>query len=82
MKVTERIRDTLIEKNVQNAEFYRSRASNYLTKLKSMHNEMQILSAQIPIKRRILVTTHDAFGYLGKAYGFEVQRTNGYKYRR
>ncbi len=73
MKATENIRDTLIKRDPQNAEYYRSNAKYYLTQLTSLHYEMQRLSAQIPIKRRVLVTTHDAFGYLGKAYGFEVR---------
>ncbi len=73
MKATEKIQDTLIKRDPQNAEYYRSNAKYYLTQLASLHYEMQRLSAQIPIKRRVLVTTHDAFGYLGRAYGFEVR---------
>ena len=73
MVATEKIRDTLSLKDSHNAEYYRSNAKNYLAELKSLHHEVQTLSAQIPIKRRVLVTTHDAFGYLGKAYGFEVR---------
>lgn len=73
MKATEMIRDTLTQRDTHNAEYYRHKAENYLQQLKSLHYEMQKFSAQIPIKRRVLVTTHDAFGYLGKAYGFEVR---------
>ena len=29
-------------------------------------------SRSIPTERRVLVTSHDAFGYFGRAYGFEV----------
>lgn len=73
MKATEKIRDTLIEKDSHNTDYYQFNASSYIAKLQSLHYEMQKLSAQIPINRRVLVTTHDAFGYLGKAYGFEVR---------
>lgn len=77
MKVTENIRDTLQKRDSQNTEFYRINSDSYITQLQSLHYEMQKLSAQIPIKRRVLVTTHDAFGYLGKAYGFEVRGLMG-----
>ena len=32
---------------------------------------------RIPKDRRILVTSHDAFGYFGRAYGFEVHGLQG-----
>ena len=73
MKATEKVQDTLLQRDSQNAEYYRSKADSYLSQLISLHYEMQKLSSQIPIKRRVLVTTHDAFGYLGKAYGFQVR---------
>ena len=77
MQVVEKIRDSLVQRDTKNAQFYRSNADNYLVQLKSLHYEMQNLSAQIPIKRRVLITTHDAFGYLGKAYGFKVRGLMG-----
>lgn len=73
MKATEKIRDTLSQRNSHNAEYYHLKAENYIQQLESLHYEMQEVSAQIPMNRRVLVTTHDAFGYLGKAYGFEVR---------
>ena len=73
MKATERVRDTLAHTDPINAEYYHANAKNYLAMLQTLHEDMQKLAAQIPAKRRVLVTTHDAFGYLGKAYGFEVR---------
>jgi manganese/zinc/iron transport system substrate-binding protein len=32
---------------------------------------------KIPVERRVLVTSHDAFGYFGRAYGFEVVGLQG-----
>lgn len=77
MKASERVRDTLTQADPNNAEYYRSNAKNYLAKLQTFHDDMQILTAQIPAKRRVLVTTHDAFGYLGRAYDFEVRGLMG-----
>lgn len=40
------------------------------------HEVMDILST-IPQERRILITAHDAFGYLGRRYGLEVMGIQG-----
>ena len=77
MKAAERVRDTLAQADPNNAEYYRSNAKNYLAALKTLHDDLQNLAAQIPAQRRVLVTTHDAFGYLGRAYGFEVRGLQG-----
>ena len=77
MKAVERVRDTLAQADPNNAEYYRSNAKNYLAVLNTLHDDLQNLAAQIPAQRRILVTTHDAFGYLGRAYGFEVRGLQG-----
>ena len=73
MKATEKVRDTLVKADPQNAKYYHINADKYLASLKALHSDLLFLSAQIPTKRRVLVTTHDAFGYLGRAYGFEVR---------
>ena len=77
MKAVERIRDTLAQADPNNTEYYRSNAKNYLAALKTLHDDLHNLAAQIPAQRRVLVTTHDAFGYLGRAYGFEVRGLQG-----
>ena len=77
MKAVERVRDTLAQADPNNAEYYRSNAKNYLAALETLHDDLQNLTAQIPAQRRVLVTTHDAFGYLGRAYGFEVRGLQG-----
>ena len=73
MKATEKIRDTLVLEDSKNADYYSTNAKEYLGKLQTLHYDVQNLVSQVPLKRRVLVTTHDAFGYLGKAYGFEVR---------
>ena len=77
MKAVERVRDTLAQADRNNAEYYRSNAKNYLAVLRTLHDDLQNLAAQVPAQRRILVTTHDAFGYLGRAYGLEVRGLQG-----
>ena len=77
MKAVERVRDTLAQADPNNAEYYRFNAKSYLAALKTLHDDLQYLAAQIPSQRRVLVTTHDAFGYFGRAYGFEVRGLQG-----
>ena len=77
MKATEKVRDSLSHANPKNSAYFHSNATQYLKELQSLHEDLQKLVAQIPSKRRVLVTTHDAFGYLGKAYGFEVRGLMG-----
>lgn len=71
-KYVEKIRDILIEADPQGREGYTSRASKYLGELKSLDSEIRQKVGQIPQARRKLVTSHDAFPYYAKAYGFEV----------
>ncbi len=77
MKAAEKVRDTLAQADPDNAEYYLSNAKRYLAALKTLHDDLQYLAAQIPAQRRVLVTTHDAFGYFGRAYGFEVRGLQG-----
>lgn len=77
MSATEKVRDTLAKADPKNSEYFSTNASNYITQLQSLHDDMQKLVTLIPSKRRVLVTTHDAFGYLGRAYGFEVRDLMG-----
>ena len=77
MMAAEKIRDTLAQADPNNAEYYHSNTKNYLAVLKTLHDDLQNLAAQIPAQRRVLVTTHDAFGYFGRAYGFEVRGLQG-----
>ena len=77
MKATEKVRDTLSHADPKNSAAFHTNADQYLKELQSLHEDVQSLVAKIPSKRRVLVTTHDAFGYLGKAYGFEVRGLMG-----
>lgn len=49
--------------------FYQKRASAYIAKLEELDEKLKNTFAKIPESRRKVVTSHDAFGYLGNAYG-------------
>ncbi len=64
------IRDALIAADPEGASNYRANAENYLSKLDALDKEVTAEIAAIPPARRQIITTHDAFGYFGTAYGF------------
>jgi manganese/zinc/iron transport system substrate-binding protein len=59
------------------AATYRARAEAYVRKLRALHERLRATFAEIPAERRVLITAHDAFGYLGRGYGIEVVGLQG-----
>ena len=76
-KCAEVIRDELCELDPAHAADFRANADAYLKELDELHKEVLAKAAKIPDGRRILVTSHDAFGYFAAAYGFEVHGLQG-----
>ncbi|MDA0173631.1 anchored repeat ABC transporter, substrate-binding protein [Solirubrobacter taibaiensis] len=72
MAYAELIRDTLIGQDPRGAKRYRARTDAYLARLDVLDRHLRTTIAAIPQPRRYLVTTHDAFGYLGAAYGIQI----------
>jgi manganese/zinc/iron transport system substrate-binding protein len=71
------IRDALVEADPAHAETYRVNAARYLVELEALDDEVRRRVATVPAGQRVLVTAHDAFGYFGRAYGFEVVGLQG-----
>jgi zinc/manganese transport system substrate-binding protein len=71
------IRDALIAVDPDGASTYRTNADNYLGKLAALEQEVTAEIAKIPPGRRQIITTHDAFGYFGTAYGFRFIAPEG-----
>lgn len=72
MSYTESIRDTLIEVDPEGAKEYRANATAYLRELEALDAEVRETIAEVPRERRTLVTTHDAYGYLARAYDLDI----------
>ncbi|MFZ3326016.1 MAG: metal ABC transporter substrate-binding protein [Methylocella sp.] len=70
-------RDGLIAADPDGASAYRANADNYLGKLDALEKEVTAEIAKIPPGRRQIITTHDAFGYFGAAYGFRFIAPEG-----
>jgi zinc/manganese transport system substrate-binding protein len=63
------IRDGLIKADPAGKTAYEANAKSYLAKLDDLEAEVKAAVAKIPAERRRIITTHDAFGYFGAAYG-------------
>ncbi len=68
----ERIRDALIEADPSRAGSYRANADAYIQRLRDLDAEISDILAAVPAEHRTLVSFHDAFGYFGARYDFEV----------
>jgi manganese/zinc/iron transport system substrate-binding protein len=56
---------------------FEKRGAAYKAKLAELHQWALKRAAELPEKQRILITSHDAFNYFGRAYGFQVVALQG-----
>lgn len=54
-----------------------SARSNYAAELKELEHTIRVRLSAVPPENRVLVTAHDAFGYYGRAFDFEVLGVQG-----
>ncbi|QXD14446.1 zinc ABC transporter substrate-binding protein [Rhodocaloribacter litoris] len=59
------------------AATYEANARRYVAELETLEAYVRARVAEIPAAQRVLITSHDAFGYFGRAYGFEVRGLQG-----
>jgi manganese/zinc/iron transport system substrate-binding protein len=71
------IADSLAEYDPANAAEYRANADQYESQLRELDTYARRVIESIPERKRVLVTAHDAFGYMGAAYGLEVRGIQG-----
>ncbi|MCL4164416.1 UNVERIFIED_CONTAM: hypothetical protein GTU68_057281, partial [Idotea baltica] len=71
------VESALSEFDPAHAAQYRSNAKAYRAKLAQLHQYGVEAVATVPKERRLLLTSHDAFNYFGRAYGIEVQGVQG-----
>lgn len=61
--------DALAEVDPAEAADYRARAQHYAARLTALDGEIRQTLGAVPANRRLVVTSHDAFGYFAHAYG-------------
>jgi zinc/manganese transport system substrate-binding protein len=60
----------LVAADPADAEVFSARAADFDARLDAEEKRVRATIAAIPPQNRRIVTTHDAFGYFGQAYGF------------
>ena len=76
-RVAERMTAVFEEMDPVHVEDFRRRLSEYAVRLDSLDAYVRVKAAELPEDRRVIITSHDAFGYFGRAYGFEVRGLQG-----
>lgn len=69
--------DCLSSLDPKHATEYAENGARYRSRLLELHQEGQRLMAGIPVEKKVLVTSHDAFRYFGRAYGIQVEGVQG-----
>ncbi|KQP50437.1 metal ABC transporter substrate-binding protein [Methylobacterium sp. Leaf108] len=71
------IRDGLARVDPAHAAAYAANAAAYLARLDALDARARAAIAAIPADQRRVITTHDAFGYFGAAYGLRFIAPQG-----
>lgn len=71
-KSADYIADSLSKFDSTNASYYQSNNESYQQQLRELDEYIRERVEEVPENSRYLVTAHDAFGYFGEEYGFEV----------
>ncbi len=71
------VAEGLAEFDPDHAAVYRANADRYLTQLQKLDAYAKQVLSSIPESKRVLVTAHDAFNYMARAYGLEVRGIQG-----
>jgi zinc/manganese transport system substrate-binding protein len=71
------IRDALIAADPEGKATYEANAAKYLGEIMQEDDAVRAAIATLPKDRRKIITSHDAFGYFGAAYGLEIIAPEG-----
>jgi manganese/zinc/iron transport system substrate-binding protein len=71
------VRDELTELDPEGADAYRSNADRLLRQMRELERYGRRRIDSIPRQRRLLVTSHDAFEYFGRAFDIDVFAIQG-----
>jgi manganese/zinc/iron transport system substrate-binding protein len=77
MEAAEYVAEQLAILDPSNAQYYSSRMKDYLVEMRTADQYVRDRAATLPENNRVLITSHDAFGYYGRAYGFDVRGLQG-----
>ena len=64
------IADGLVAIDPEGRAVYEANLASYLAEIDAVEKDVVATLGRVPAAKRRLITSHDAFGYFGKAYGF------------
>ena len=68
----------LAQADPANADFYKTRTDAYIAEIKKLDAWAKAEIATVPKAKRQVITSHDGFEYLGKAYGIKLIPARGW----
>ncbi len=71
VRYVDTIAAALIAADPDGAAHYRANTARYRAELSALDGELRAAFAALPAARRRVVSSHDAFGYFGRAYGLQ-----------
>jgi manganese/zinc/iron transport system substrate-binding protein len=76
-KATEAVGKSISEFDPSNATLYQKNTAEYAAKCEELHAYGKKVLATIPESSRVLISSHDAFNYFGRAFGLKVMGVQG-----
>ncbi|NBC15893.1 MAG: zinc ABC transporter solute-binding protein [Bacteroidetes bacterium] len=76
-QVARHVGEVLARADTAHADTYRTNARAYAQRLDSLDQYVRAQMQRVPVDQRVLITSHDAFSYLGRAYAIEVRGLQG-----
>ncbi|HLS73909.1 MAG TPA: zinc ABC transporter substrate-binding protein [Actinomycetaceae bacterium] len=77
VEVVDPVVAALSEHAPQHAQDFAAGGQEYVAAAEAAHHQAHELLSAVPPERRVLVTSHDAFGYFGRTYDLEVHAVQG-----
>ncbi|MGX9356113.1 metal ABC transporter solute-binding protein, Zn/Mn family [Roseobacteraceae bacterium S113] len=75
--VADGVRAAMSEIAPDHADAFDTRAAAYQSELTRLSDYAETTLASVPDASRVLITAHDAFGYLGRGFGYDVMGIQG-----
>lgn len=76
-KCVEAVGASLAEYDPKNAEQYKKNAAAYAARCQALHKYGRKVLGSVPEGSRVLISSHDAFNYFGRAFGLKVMGVQG-----
>jgi manganese/iron transport system substrate-binding protein len=77
IKLAQVIEINLAKLSLDKAAIYKQNTQKLTSKIASIDRWIRSQISTIPVKNKVLVTTHDSLGYYAKAYGLEIATLGG-----